>query len=159
MTQIKRTPILQEGMSYTLNLKNGHKIRNAIYRACVGSGQHYFTKGNDVFHLEDVQSHSLLGRNVPEEPDAQLVITDDAEVIEIYLSPNKTPIAYQRKLKELVETAGMTEAEAHDHLSIPFVLELFYDYGHGLFAVESEAVDATTIFSPYNGREVPKIEE
>lgn len=88
----------------------------------------------------------------------RLTITSDCELIDVLLCPNKTPLAYQRKLKELVEIAGMTEDEAKESLLQPIPLELFYDYGLGLFGVESEAVESTDIYSPYTGEEIPKEE-
>lgn len=62
------------------------------------------------------------------------------------------PVAYNLKLKELVDEAGMSEAEAKQFLrESPIELELYYHYGYGLFAVEAEAVDAgANIYSPYN---------
>lgn len=93
-----------------------------------------------------------------EQNNDRLTITSDSEVIDVLLCPNKTPLVYQRKLKELVEIAGMTEDEAEKHLLQPIQLELFYDYGLGLFGVESEAVESTDIYSPYTGEEIPKEE-
>ena len=61
------TPLLQEGLAYTIILKDGRKVRNAIYYACVASGKPYFGKGNEVYPAEEVQSHSLIGHNVPED--------------------------------------------------------------------------------------------
>ena len=89
----------------------------------------------------------------------RLVITADSEVINVLLCPNKTPIAYQCKLKELIEISGMTEDEAKAYLLQPIQVELFYDYGLGLFAVESEAVESTGIFNPYTGKEIPMQED
>ncbi|WP_195594670.1 hypothetical protein [Bacteroides fragilis] len=89
----------------------------------------------------------------------RLVITSDVEVIDVRLCPNKTPLAYQRKLKELVEISGMTGDEAKTYLLRPIQLELLYDYGLGLFAVESEAIESTEIYNPYTGKEIPKEEE
>ena len=34
-----------------------------------------------------------------------------------------------------------------------FELEIYYEKGYGLFAVDSEAVNSGTIFSPYSGAE------
>lgn len=86
----------------------------------------------------------------------RLTITSNCEVIDVLLCPNKTPLAYQRKVKELVEISGMTEDEAKTQLLQPIQLELFYDYGLGLFAIESEAVESAGIYNPYTGKEIPK---
>ena len=32
-------------------------------------------------------------------------------------------------------------------------LEIYYEKGYGLFAVDSEAVNSGTVFSPYSGEE------
>lgn len=85
----------------------------------------------------------------------QLTITNECEIVDVLLSLEKTPIAYGRKLRELVEQ-GMTEEEAKEFLLRPIPLELYYEYCLGLFAVESEAVDSIEIYSPYTGKEIPK---
>ncbi len=46
--------VLQEGMAYAIYLKDGRKIDNAIYYACIVSGKPYFGKGDDVYPAEDV---------------------------------------------------------------------------------------------------------
>lgn len=89
----------------------------------------------------------------------ELIITSDAETIDVLLTPTKTPVAYRRKLHELINGSGMTEKEAKDFLLQPIELEIFYDYDKGLFGVESEAVDAIQVFNPYTGKEIRKIEE
>ena len=68
------------------------------------------------------------------------------------LSKEKTPIAYENKVQELLEEKvckTREEAEAVVN-SIEFELELYYEKGYGLFAVESEAVECGTIYSPYS---------
>lgn len=81
---------------------------------------------------------------------------EEGDVIDVLLCPNKKPIVYARKKKELVERSGMTEHEAEKYLLRPIPLELFYDYDRGLFGVESEAVGETEIYNPYTGQEIPK---
>ncbi len=88
--------------------------------------------------------------------DALVIHNEVGDVIDVFLSPCRTPATYQRKKKELIEIAGMTEEEAERDLLHPMQLELFYDIGRGLFAVESEAVDSTEIYNPYTGEEIPK---
>lgn len=82
------------------------------------------------------------------------VTTEEGDVVDIFLCPNKMPIVYQRKKKELMN-AGMTDAEAEKHLLHPIPLELFYDFDRGLFGVESEALDCCEIYNPYTGEEIP----
>jgi hypothetical protein len=86
-----------------------------------------------------------------------LKITEETgDTIEIYLCPNKHPIAYQRKKSELINSCGMTEEEAErDILRTPFVLELFYAIDQGLFAIESEPLDSIEVYNPYTGEEIP----
>lgn len=104
--------VLQEGMAYTIRLKDGRKIDNAVYYACIASG-----KDNEVYPAEDVQSHSLIGHNVPdnyrEEPDPdRVVITDDAgEVIEVVTTPTLNPEMFRRRVRGLM-LSGLSPQEA-----------------------------------------------
>lgn len=78
------------------------------------------------------------------------------EVIEVYLSESEHPIAFNAKVKELVEECGMTEEKAKNVVrTTPFTLELYYHHNQGLFAVETEAVESfgNEIYSPYTGEE------
>ena len=78
---------------------------------------------------------------------------DNYESINITLSKENTPIAYQNKLDELMDCKAFdTQAEAEAWLNeTPIELELYYENGYGLFGVESEAVESTEINSPYSG--------
>ena len=73
---------------------------------------------------------------------------EDAETINICLSKENTPIAWQHKVDELVE-CGMSVEDAEKVASEPICIELYYEKNYGLFAVETEAIDSTPIFSPY----------
>ena len=77
---------------------------------------------------------------------------NDYESINITLSKENTPIAYQNKLDELMDIKAFdTKEDAEDWINTnPIELELYYEKGQGLFAVESEAVESTTIHSPYS---------
>ena len=78
--------------------------------------------------------------------------SDEIEVIKVFLSKNEHPIAYEAKMRELMNESGMTEDEAELFLqTTPFELELYYSYNQGLFGVESEAVTDCDIINPYNG--------
>lgn len=83
------------------------------------------------------------------------------EVIEVRLSKEKTPVAFENKVNELVEQGAFdTREEAEKWLSqTPIVLELYYEKGTGLFAVESEALECGTVKSPYTGNELVEAEE
>ena len=78
---------------------------------------------------------------------------DNYESINITLSKENTPIAYQNKLDELMDCKAFdTQAEAEAWMNeTPIELELYYENGYGLFGVESEAVESTEINSPYSG--------
>jgi hypothetical protein len=76
---------------------------------------------------------------------------EKAEIIELFLSKDKTPIAYQKKVAELIKS-GMTKVEAENFVSTtPFEMEFYYSDDLGLFLVESEAVENATIVDPYSG--------
>ena len=83
------------------------------------------------------------------------------EIIKVRLSKNETPIAYQKKMEELLESGAFdTEAEAEKWLNqTPIVLEIYYEKHRGLFAVESEAVDVCSLVSPYSGNQIVMPEE
>lgn len=157
------TPVLQEGMSYTIRLKDGRKICNAIYYACVASGKPYFGKGNGIYPAEDVQSHSLIGHNVPDDyreekaPDPDRVaITDDVtEVVDVITTPTVNPDMFRRRVRSLM-LSELPQQEAEKIVaSTPQKLELFYDVALGAFAIDAEAVGNTPLYNPYTGKEIP----
>jgi hypothetical protein len=69
----------------------------------------------------------------------------------IKLSKEKYPKAFNAKVEELLEEkVCATRDEAEKLVSdMEFELEIYYEKGTGLFAVESEAVESGTIYSPY----------
>ena len=78
---------------------------------------------------------------------------DKYENFVVRLSRHNNPIAYQAKLEELVEQKlykTINDAEI-DNPYIDIDLEIYYDKHHGLFAVESGAIEsnAESICSPY----------
>jgi len=78
---------------------------------------------------------------------------EECETIKVQLSKEKFPIAYQNKLKELVDCKAFdTQEEAEKWINEnPIELELYYEIGSGLFAVEAEAVESCELQSPYTG--------
>lgn len=88
---------------------------------------------------------------------------DKTETIEVILTEEKYPIAYKNKLDELMkQEAFPSRKEAIRWLSkTPIVLELYYEKHSGLFAVESDALEANpeSIRSPYSGEPFTKKEE
>lgn len=78
------------------------------------------------------------------------------ESINVILNREKTPIAFQNKLDELMEEGAFdTEEEAIKWIETnPIELELYYEKGYGLFAVESGAVESNSdLVSPYTKAE------
>lgn len=74
------------------------------------------------------------------------------EIVHIRLNPASTPVAYETKVRELIEECGMTREEAEREVrNTDFTLELYYEKGSGLFAVETEAVENADLHSPYTG--------
>jgi len=76
----------------------------------------------------------------------------ECEVILVRLDEQKHPIAYNRAKKDLI-ASGLTEEEADETLRSGYEMEVFYSEGQGVFLVESEAVESTTIYNPYDGTE------
>jgi len=75
-----------------------------------------------------------------------------AESVDIALTEQDHPNAYRAKLEDLIES-GLTEDEARAFIATtPFAMEVFYEKGCGLFAVEGEAVGLDFMVTPYNGR-------
>lgn len=97
------------------------------------------------------------GKKLVPNEQSQLRITEEVgDVLDVYLSPDEYPETYKKKHTELVQSCGMTEKEATELLKKnPIQLEFFYSMDQGLFAVESEAVECTSIYNPYNGAEIP----
>ncbi len=82
----------------------------------------------------------------------------ECETIDVLLTHDKYPVAFERKVR-CVMSGGMSRREAEEYVrTTPICLEVYYDIGRGLFAVESEAVDNTEIFNPYTGETVTKEE-
>ena len=69
----------------------------------------------------------------------------------INLTKEKFPIAFNAKVEELLEEGVETDREEAERLvsNMEIELEIYYEKGTGLFAVESEAVESGTIYSPY----------
>jgi hypothetical protein len=77
--------------------------------------------------------------------------SDNVETIRILLDEDESPVAFANKLKCLI-SGGFTESEARFEISMhPIELEMYYEVGSGLMAVEQGAVESGTIYSPYSG--------
>lgn len=78
-----------------------------------------------------------------------------AETVVVRLNKNQHPIAWEAKKNELMKS-GMTDREAEVYMlrfGSEFVMELHYAPDQGLFLVESEAIESTPIYNPYDGTE------
>lgn len=83
---------------------------------------------------------------------ARLNTADEYEPLNVRITEEEYPIYYRNKLRELMDENGMTEEDAREALDgWEVTLELVYHTGYGGFAVEAEAVETGTIYSPYNG--------
>lgn len=52
-------PVRQKSMAYATYLCNDHKVAGTIYYACVASGKHYFSKGNEIYPAEVIVRHTI----------------------------------------------------------------------------------------------------
>lgn len=69
----------------------------------------------------------------------------------VKLTKDKFPVAFENKVQELMEECSMTREEAEKAIpDMEIELEIYYEKGYGLFAVDSAAVEAGTIYSPYS---------
>ena len=79
---------------------------------------------------------------------------ENAEIVSISLYRNKYPIAFENRVKSLMDS-GLNREHAEERASEPIVLEILYDPDCGLFALESEAIDSITeFFNPYTGESI-----
>ena len=86
--------------------------------------------------------------------------SEEMETIVIRLSLEKFPIAFERKVLELM-SGGMTRLAAISFINkTPFLMEAYYSTGNGLFLVESEAVesDGIPLHDPYTGEELDEVD-
>lgn len=80
--------------------------------------------------------------------------SDQYESIKVILSEEKHSQVFENKVKCLM-LSGLSEEEAKTEtrkwFSNGIELEVYYEPGYGLFAVEPDAVESGTIYSPYSG--------
>lgn len=79
--------------------------------------------------------------------------SDEYELLcKVTITKDKYPIAFENKVLELIEECGMMREQAEESIEkMEIELEVYYENGYGLFAVDSEAVTSGTIYSPYSG--------
>jgi len=83
------------------------------------------------------------------------IAQQEGDVIDILLTKERTPVAYERKIHEYMTRNGTTRKEAEEYLKKPIPVELFYSFDQGIFAVEAEAIESCEIYNPYSGDEIP----
>ena len=78
---------------------------------------------------------------------------ENYEAITIVLTKDRYPIAYNNKIEEWVEQKLYpTKEEAEkQNPKIELECEIYYHKHCGVFAVESGAVESSTVYSPYSG--------
>ena len=108
--------------------------------------------GGDI-DSQYIDVYEFVREEETEEP-LRLNPAGEEETINVWLSKEKTPIAWRAKMDELIEEEGMTEAEAEKFIADSvWVMEIYYEKGQGLFLVETEACECTgTVHSPYSCR-------
>jgi hypothetical protein len=89
--------------------------------------------------------------------DHRLTIPSEyAETIDVFLSETAMPVAFDRKVRCLMNS-GLSRREARQAVrATPLTLEIFYDIDRGMFALESEAIESIDVYNPYTGEIVPK---
>lgn len=79
---------------------------------------------------------------------------ENQQTIEIRITKSKYPLLWERKVKELTQQ-GLSESDAERILGDWVVtLDLYYEIGSGLFAVETDAVESGSIHSPYSDSDI-----
>lgn len=83
------------------------------------------------------------------------------EVIEVLLTPTRFPNSYKKKIEELMEQGVFDSQEEAERWvqTTPICLELIYEKHSGLFAVESEAIEANACTSPYSQYDIVSEDE
>ena len=86
---------------------------------------------------------------------------ENYESILVYLDENRTPLAFNEKLKELMEEGAFdNENDARSYiLTNPIELELYYHKGYGLYGVESDAIECSDVYDPYDGTKMEEWDE
>lgn len=141
-----------------------HKYDHASMVSCARYGSQgepeMFNVEEDVYVAFVAYFSGATSIEIPDSDDDKSILmappAGQEEVVDVRLSVAAYPKAYNTKVEELLkEGAFPTEAEARTWLrQTPITLELIYEKGHGLFAVESEAVESGGIVSPYTGKEI-----
>lgn len=85
---------------------------------------------------------------------------EECETIEVKLSKELHPIAFEAKKRELLLQDNITEEQAEAMVTeMTFCMEVYYSEERGLFLIESEPLEYITPFDPYTGEEMIPYEE
>ena len=86
---------------------------------------------------------------------------ENYEGILVYLDEKRTPLAFNEKLKELMEEGAFdNENDARSYiLTNPIELELYYHKGYGLYGVEYDAIECADVYDPYDGTKMEEWDE
>jgi hypothetical protein len=84
--------------------------------------------------------------------------SDQMESMQVVLSKDKTPIAFEQRVLSLINS-GLDREEAEQMASEPIDVEMYYNPDAGLFLVECEAVESGTIYDPYSGELMDDFDE
>lgn len=81
---------------------------------------------------------------------------DEYDSISLIVSPHIHSTAWQAWKNDLVENNKWTEEEADTYMreimaNDGIEMEVYYEPGCGFMLVEAEAVESSTIYSPYTG--------
>ena len=70
----------------------------------------------------------------------------------VRLTKEQFPIAFEQKVQEMISCCPDLSREEIESLipEMEIDLELYYQPGYGLFAIENEAIGCGPIFSPYD---------
>lgn len=75
--------------------------------------------------------------------------SDYEHLCSVTLTKDKFPIAFENKVQELIEN-GLTREDAEKDIEqMEINLEIYYQKGCGLFAIDEEAAECSPIYSPY----------
>ena len=144
------------------------EIRRPDLAAMAANAQYGSDGEPDVYNIDDdryidaafiVQYSGPVQVDIPETDSGALVAAPagEEETIDVLLSEGRFPRARAAKIEELVEEGAVNDAQEAERLldQTPITLELIYEKGSGLFAVETEAVEsADCARSPYSGKDI-----
>jgi len=98
----------------------------------------------------------------PANNEDEVIVAGDEETmesIEVSLTKERTPRAFENRVQCLM-ISGMSREDAEKAAYEPIELELFYEIGYGLFAVDSMATESYgACHSPYTSKEIVPFED